>query len=367
MRQSNIRICLAASGGGHVRQILDLEPVWSSFDHFFVTEDTALARTIAKDHRSHFVAHFALGQARPDSLMTMIGAAWRNFFQSARAIARERPDLLITTGAGAMFFSVLFARLRGAQVVVIESFARFDRPSLFFRLAAPLAHHTVVQSKALARFAPRAAVFDPFRMLDEPRPAKDEAVLATVGATLPFDRLVEMVAQLKAEGDIPEQLLIQTGVGGIRPAGVETVETLPFDEMNQALSKADILICHGGTGSLITGLKHGCRVIAVPRLRALGEHYDDHQAEITKALGSRGLISVANTLEELRQALRDQRGRTPPMATTDPQALIDHLRKLLAQLGARRTVAEPAAGTVAGEQAPMGDGRAVASAPSQTD
>ena len=51
-------------------------------------------------------------------------------------------------------------------------------------------------------------------------------MFATVGATLPFDRLVTLVAQAKAEGLVPEKVLIQTGIGGARPADLEVVDTL---------------------------------------------------------------------------------------------------------------------------------------------
>jgi UDP-N-acetylglucosamine transferase subunit ALG13 len=325
-----LKLCLAASGGGHVRQLLDLEPVWSRHDAFFVTEDTALGHSVAAKHRTHFVAHVAVGQAKLGKPLTMVRAALRNFVQSARAILRERPDMLISTGAGAVFFALLWARLIGARVVVIDSFARFDKPSLFARIAAPLAHELVVQSAPLGRIFPRAKVFDPLRILDKPRPPKQPLLFATVGATLPFDRLIETVAQAKERGALPERVLAQVGIGGIRPDGLECVETLSFEDIQETLREADLVVCHGGTGSLITALREGCRVIAMPRLFERGEHYDDHQAEITQAFQARGLIRVANSPEELVEALADVRSRPPTLATTDPAELRDHLGKLIA-------------------------------------
>ena len=244
--------------------------------------------------------------------------------------------MVISTGAGAVFFAVLWARLLGARVVVIDSFARFDRPSLFARIAAPFAHHLVVQSSQLGPVFPRAKVFDPLRILDKPRPPKQPLLFATVGATLPFDRLVETVAEAKRRGALPERVLAQVGIGGVRPDGLECVETLPFETIQQTLKQADIVVCHGGTGSLITALREGCRVIAMPRLFARGEHYDDHQAEITDAFQARGLIRVANSPDELIEALADVRKREPKLATTDPAELRAYLDELIeAQRGRR--------------------------------
>lgn len=334
-----LKVCLAGSGGGHVRQLLDLEPVWAPHDHFFLTEDTALSRSIGEKHRTVFVPHFALGQARLGAPIKMAVAGVRNFFAAARIILRERPQVLISTGAGAVYFALVWARLLGAKIVVIESFARFDKPSVFGKLSAPLAHHKVAQSEALAAYWPDAPVFDPLRMIDTPRPEKKPLLFATVGAILPFDRLVEMVADVKARGEIPEDVLLQVGQGGVTPTGLEAVESLSFDTMQSTLRDADLVICHGGTGSLITALRQGCRVVAVPRLFSKGEVYDDHQAEITEAFAKRGLIAVANTADELSEALKIVRARPPRSATSDPAELIKHLNRLLAQWGARSAAA----------------------------
>ncbi|WP_332771384.1 beta-1,4-glucuronosyltransferase WelK [Phenylobacterium sp.] len=331
-----LKVCLAASGGGHVRQLLDLAPVWSAYDYFFLTEETALGASLAAEHRTYFIPHVAVGQARLGAPIKMVLNAVRSIFISAGIILKERPDVVISTGAGAVFFAVAWARLLGARTVIVESFARFDRPSIFSRVASPLAHDLIVQSKALAAYYPKAKVFDPLRPLAGDPPPKKPLLFATVGATLPFNRLVDTVAELKSRGDIPEDVIIQTGLRGHAPAGLEVVETLPFDRIQDLLRDASIVICHGGTGSLITALRQGCRVIAMPRLMEKGEHYDNHQAEITSAFAARGLIAVANTPDELAQALKDVRARPPVLATTDPAELIAYLHDVMSQVGQRR-------------------------------
>jgi UDP-N-acetylglucosamine transferase subunit ALG13 len=300
-----------------------------------VTEDTALGRSLGDSHRTYLVPHFAWGQAKLGAPFRMAGAAVTSFFKTAALMLKERPQVIISTGAGAVYFAVLWARLLGARVVAIESFARFEGPSLFGRLTVPFAHHFIVQSAKLQAFYPKASVFDPLRILDTHPPAKERLLFATVGATLPFDRLIDSIAQLQRDGTITERLVVQTGLGGVTPDGLDVVESLPFDEVQQLLREASIVVCHGGTGSLITALKEGCQVIAMPRLASLGEHYDDHQAEITSAFVKRGLVQVANTVDELRSAIIQARTRAPVVATSDPQGLIDYLRALLGDLPRR--------------------------------
>ncbi|HKR87543.1 MAG TPA: glycosyltransferase [Phenylobacterium sp.] len=344
-----LKLCLAASGGGHVRQLLDLQPIWSEHDHFFVTEETALGQSLGDDVRTHFVPHFAWGQAKLGAPLRMLRRAVASAFKSFSIILGERPDVVISTGAGAVFFVVLFGRLLGARIIVVESFARFERPSLFGRLAGPLAHHLVVQSARLSKYYPKAKVFDPLKLLDDECPAKRDLLFATVGATLPFDRLVDSVAQLSQDGTISEAVTIQTGIGGRRPDGVSVSETLPFGEVQALLREASIVVCHGGTGSMITALRQGCHVIAMPRQAKAGEHYDDHQMEIVDAFQKRGLAMRADTVEDLREALAVARQRPRVKATTEPTELIAFLRGVMESVAADDRGARPA---VAADRAP---------------
>jgi UDP-N-acetylglucosamine--N-acetylmuramyl-(pentapeptide) pyrophosphoryl-undecaprenol N-acetylglucosamine transferase len=328
---ARLRVCLAGSGGGHVRQLLDLRPVWEEHNYFFVTEDTALGRSLSEEHRTHFVPHFAWGQARLGGLFRMLSHGAISFIRSAAIVWRERPHVIVSTGAGAVFPTLLLGRLFGARIVVIESFARFEKPSLFGRMAAPFAHDFVVQSPNLARHYPRAKVFDPLLVLDRPPQAKQDLIFVTVGATLAFDRMIASVAKLKACGVISERVIAQTGIKGLAPPELETFETLPFERVGEILRNASMVICHGGTGSLITALREGCHVIAMPRLARLGEHYDDHQSEIIEAFAKRGLILVANNPDELAAAVLEARSRPPVVATTDPVSLIAFLRSVITE------------------------------------
>ena len=169
-----LKLCLAASGGGHVRQLLDLEPVWSQYDYFFVTESTALGESLATQHRTYFLPHFAWGQAKLGAPFRMMAGALKSLRATWSIMWSERPDVVISTGAGAVFFPVLLGRLLGARIVVIESFARFDHPSLFSRLAAPFAHELVVQSDKLSGRYPKARVYDPLRELPETPTTKEQ-------------------------------------------------------------------------------------------------------------------------------------------------------------------------------------------------
>lgn len=299
-------LCLAASGGGHFRQLLDLEPLWRDYPHYFITEDTALGRSFDKGDNMIFVPHFAIGQMRRGKKRAMVKAAWFSLRLSARIMLHRRPDVVITTGAGSQLFVLIWARLLGARIYLIDSFARFERPSKFAKLAGIFAHVRIAQSEMVARNWYGARAFDPLEIEYVEAPAKEDLVFATVGATLPFERLTSIVVEAKKSGLITGQVVLQTGETANPPApfpGLEVVEGIPFEDLRKLLQRASLVVCHGGTGSLITALAAQCRVIAIPRSAALGEHYDDHQSEITDNFQRRGLIETAHDVASFAEAL----------------------------------------------------------------
>jgi UDP-N-acetylglucosamine transferase subunit ALG13 len=98
--------------------------------------------------------------------------------------------------------------------------------------------------------------------------------------------------------------------------------------MQAILERTNLVFCHGGSGSLITALRAGCRVVAMPRRADLGENNDDHQREIVRTLAARGLVEVAEDAGDLEGAAKRALAKEPQRATTDPAALIERLRGL---------------------------------------
>jgi UDP-N-acetylglucosamine transferase subunit ALG13 len=63
-----------------------------------------------------------------------------------------------------------------------------------------------------------------------------------------------------------------------------------MEEMDKYIEQADLVIAHGGVGTIFSAIKKGKKVIAVPRLEKYGEHINDHQIEICEELEKEGYI-----------------------------------------------------------------------------
>ena len=69
---------------------------------------------------------------------------------------------------------------------------------------------------------------------------------------------------------------------------MKILDEVPQDEFAKLVDKADVIITHGGVGSIITAITKGKKVIAVPRLGKYNEHVNDHQVEIIESFNEKG-------------------------------------------------------------------------------
>jgi len=134
-RNEPIDVLLVCSTGGHLLQLLALREVWQDVSRAWVTFDKSDARALL---RSETVVR-AYGPTNRSFGLTAVLNTLRNLMLAWRTIARTRPSVILTTGAGVAVPFAWVARLRGARVVYVESFTRIDRPSLSCRLISPVA------------------------------------------------------------------------------------------------------------------------------------------------------------------------------------------------------------------------------------
>ena len=88
-------------------------------------------------------------------------------------------------------------------------------------------------------------------------------------------------------------------------------ELISKEELNKLQDKADLIITHGGVGSIISSIKKDKKVIAVPRLHEYNEHVNNHQKEIIKLFNEKGYIIGIDSIEELENALLNIEKFTP--------------------------------------------------------
>jgi beta-1,4-N-acetylglucosaminyltransferase len=149
-------LLLVCSSGGHLQQLHALRAAWEPYPRLWVTFDRSDARSLLAGEE---VVH-AHGPTNR-SLRNLM----RNLVLAVRLLARERPRVILTTGAGVAVPFAWVGRLLGSRVVYVESATRIEAPSLTLRLVRPVAYRVYVQWPELQRRIPsaryRGSVLDP--------------------------------------------------------------------------------------------------------------------------------------------------------------------------------------------------------------
>jgi UDP-N-acetylglucosamine transferase subunit ALG13 len=226
----------------------------------------------------------------------------------------------VSTGSGIALGYLPYLAARGVECHYIESATRVTGPSLTGRVLkwVPRVHtYTQYQSWADHRWGYAGSVFDGYESAAMSRePDAMVRVVVTVGAATqyPFRRLFEhLIPLLALDGELakvtrlPVEVLWQTADSPVDDLPIQATPTLPAAELGAALSKADIVISHAGTGSALAALNAGRYPILATRDPARGEQVDDHQQQLATELARRGLAmhrdAQAITIDDMMEAL----------------------------------------------------------------
>ena len=130
-------------------------------------------------------------------------------------------------------------------------------------------------------------------------------IYVTVGThEQPFDRLIKYVDELKGDGTIEDEVVIQSGYSTCHVRNCRTEKMFEPSEMMGYFNDARIIITHGGPSSIIRCLELGKIPIVVPRQKKYGEHINDHQLDFCRAMAGRyDNIIVAEEMADLKDAI----------------------------------------------------------------
>ena len=120
-----------------------------------------------------------------------------------------------------------------------------------------------------------------------------------------FCRLLEEIEKNIKNGNITDKVIVQAGHTKFKSDNMEIFDLIPQGKLDNLIKDADLIITHGGVGSIMAGARLNKKIIAVPRLKKYGEHVNDHQLEIIDTFRKQGIILAINDVSELEQALKN--------------------------------------------------------------
>ena len=130
-------------------------------------------------------------------------------------------------------------------------------------------------------------------------------IFVTVGThEQPFDRLLKCIDRMIEEGKIKESVVVQKGYTDYEMKNCKSYKMLEYDEMQQYIKNARIVVTHGGPASFLNVLSFNKIPIVVPRRKEFNEHINDHQFEFAKQVEERMKnIIVADDKDEIEDSI----------------------------------------------------------------
>ena len=114
------KVLAVASSGGHWVQLMRVIPAFTRFEIVYVT--------VLDSYRSQ-VSENKFYVVKDANRWNKIGLI-RQALQLAWIMAKERPDVVVSTGAAPGYFALLLGRLFGARTIWIDSLANIDHVSM---------------------------------------------------------------------------------------------------------------------------------------------------------------------------------------------------------------------------------------------
>ena len=142
-----MKVCLVGSSGGHLTHLYMLKPFWQEQERFWVTFDKADARSLLEGETLY--PCFFPTNRNLKNLIKNTALAWK-------VLRKEKPDLIVSSGAAVAVPFFYLGKLFGAKTVYIEVFDRIDGPTLTGKLIHPIADKFIVQWEEMKQVYPKA-------------------------------------------------------------------------------------------------------------------------------------------------------------------------------------------------------------------
>lgn len=142
-----MKICLVGSSGGHLTHLYMLRPFWKKHERFWVTFDKADAKSLLSEERM-YPCYFPTNRSLK-ALLINTRLAWR-------ILKREKPDIIISSGAAVAVPFFYLGKIFGIKTIYIEVFDRIDKPTVTGKIVYPITDKFIVEWEEMKRVYPKA-------------------------------------------------------------------------------------------------------------------------------------------------------------------------------------------------------------------
>lgn len=145
----------------------------------------------------------------------------------------------------------------------------------------------------------------------------------------PFERLLASIEEQIEKGNIIEEVVVQAGYTKFSTDKMQVFDLVDREEFVRLVNECNILITHGGVGSILTGLKNNKKVIACPRLYKYGEHMNDHQMQIVSVFAKEGYLLEYQENDDLGEVLKRVADFSPKKFASNTEKFVNMIEQFI--------------------------------------
>ena len=155
-------------------------------------------------------------------------------------------------------------------------------------------------------------------------------ILVTLGTQdKSFIRLLDDIQKEIDKGNIKDKVIVQAGFTKYNSNDMEIFDLIDKDKFNELIKNCNLLITHGGVGSILAGLKNNKRVIVCPRLSKYKEHMNDHQVQIVNQFVKKNYILAYNEGDDLGKIIKKAKKFKPAKYKSNTNNIISIIGKFI--------------------------------------
>lgn len=147
------KVMFISSTGGHLSELLQLEPLFAEYNSYLITEKTKSTVGLRDKYPKRT---FFLKYGTKSHLISYIFIFLFNILKSLVLMLKIRPDVVVTTGTHTAVPMCYIAKLFHRKVIFIETFANSKTRTKAGEMVYPIADVFIVQWEDMLELYPKA-------------------------------------------------------------------------------------------------------------------------------------------------------------------------------------------------------------------
>ena len=145
------KVLFISSTGGHLCELLKLEPLFKEYDYYIITEKDKTTEYLKEKYKVSYLPYCT--RSKP---LSYIFIYFYLILKTIYYFIKIRPEVIVSTGTHTAVPMCYLGKVFGKKIIYIETYANITKKTLTGRFIYPIADLFIVQWKEMLRLYPKA-------------------------------------------------------------------------------------------------------------------------------------------------------------------------------------------------------------------